>query len=59
MGGRDEDYRAVAPDNSYIHVDNFDGPQQLAEHLKLLDNNPLQYNRHFQVRAENIFIIHE
>ena len=53
MGAREEDYRAVAPDNSFIHVDNFDGPQQLAEHLKLLDNNPLQYNRHFQVRGEN------
>ena len=49
MGARDEDYQAVAPDNSYLHVDNFDSPQTLAEHLKQLDNNPLQYNRHFQV----------
>ena len=49
MGARIEDYEAVAPPNSFLHVDSFAGPEQLAEHLKYLDENPREYNKHFQV----------
>ena len=30
MGARPEDYSKVAPFNSYIHVDDFDSPKELA-----------------------------
>ena len=50
MGARIEDYEAVAPPNSFLHVDSFSGPEELAEHLKYLDENPRAYNKHFQVR---------
>ena len=33
MGASEEEYRRAAPHNSFIHVDQFKGPQQLAEHL--------------------------
>ena len=49
MGARVEDYQAVAPPNSFLHVDSFAGPEELAEHLKYLDENPRDYNKHFQV----------
>ena len=53
MGARVEDYKAVAPKNSFLHVDNFASPKELAEHLKLLDQNSALYNRHFQVYPIN------
>lgn len=51
MGGADpSDYAAVAPPNSYIHVDSFKSPQKLAEYLKLLDKNDTLYNEYFNWR---------
>lgn len=47
MGARPEDYAAVAPPHSYIHVDEFASPQQLAEYLHKLDNDPDLYNSYF------------
>ena len=47
MGARPEDYKAVAPLNSFLHVDNFAGPQRLAEHLTFLHENKEEYNKHF------------
>ena len=47
MGARREEYAAVAPPHSFIHVDDFDSPSQLAEYLHLLDNNQHLYNRYF------------
>ena len=49
MGARAADYKAVAPENSFLHVDNFSSPEKLAEHLKHLDQNPALYNKYFQV----------
>ena len=51
MGARPEDYEKVAPNNSYIHVDEFKGPKELAEYLHLLDNDDDLYNQYFQVRC--------
>ena len=31
MGASEEEYRRAAPHNSFIHVDQFEGPEQLAE----------------------------
>ena len=47
MGARPEDYQKVAPPHSYIHVDDFDSPQQLAEYLHKLDQNDDLYNEYF------------
>ena len=49
MGSRLEDYEAVAPRNSFLHVDSFSGPEELAEHLTYLHENPSSYNKFFQV----------
>lgn len=50
MGARPEDYANVAPYNSYIHVDQFKGPEELAEYLHELDKDDVKYNQYFQVR---------
>ena len=49
MGARPEDYAKVAPYNSFIHVDQFRGPRQLAEYLLELDRDDQKYNQYFQV----------
>jgi len=50
MGARPRDYAKVAPPHSYIHVDNFAGPQELAKYLHLLSNNDTKYEEYFQWR---------
>ena len=51
MGARPADYARAAPLMSYIHVDQFTGPQQLAEFLHKLDRDDAAYNQYFQVRV--------
>ena len=51
MGARLEDYTALAPPNSFIHVDQFSGPAQLARFLHKLDQDEELYNEYFQVRG--------
>lgn len=48
MGARPADYAAVAPEHSYIHVDEFESPRELAEYLFVLDRNDDLYNTYFQ-----------
>ena len=48
MGARLEEYEAVAPHNSFIHVDQFKGPRELAEYLDQLDQDDDLYNEYFQ-----------
>lgn len=50
MGARPQDYENVAPYKSYIHVDEFKGPKDLAQYLILLDNDDDLYNQYFQVK---------
>jgi len=40
LGAPMSDYERLAPPNSFIHVDNFTSPCELAEYLKYLDKNP-------------------
>ena len=49
MGAREEDYQRAAPYKSYLHVDQFEDPQQLAKFLHQLDQNDDLYNQYFQV----------
>ena len=48
MGARKEDYEKRAPHKSFIHVDDFAGPAELAEYLKKLDNDDELYNSYFK-----------
>jgi len=48
MGARKEDYEKSSPFKSFIHVDDFSGPDELAEYLKKLDNDDDLYNSYFQ-----------
>ncbi len=54
MGARPEDYLRSSPDHSYIHVDDFDSPKELADHLRRLDQDDKLYNEYFKwkVRAK-------
>ncbi len=47
MGARKEDYALVAPPMSFIHVDDFDSPKELALYLLKLDQNDELYNQYF------------
>ena len=54
MGASEAEYTRVAPHNSFIHVDQFRGPEQLAEHLHMLDRDKEKYNEYFKVILINI-----
>merc|ERR1719461_2808665 len=48
MGASREDYEKRSPHKSFIHVDDFAGPADLAEYLKKLDGDDDLYNSYFQ-----------
>ena len=48
MGARPEDYAALAPTGSYIHVRSFSSPRELAQYLKELAADPKLYNKYFE-----------
>ena len=56
MGARPADYARAAPHMSYIHVDQFTGPQQLAEFLHKLDKDDAAYNEYFLWKGTGEFI---
>ena len=49
MGARPGDYARAAPHQSYIHVDQFSEPKDIAESLLELDRNDKEYNKYFEV----------
>uniref|UniRef100_A0A131Z001 Fucosyltransferase n=1 Tax=Rhipicephalus appendiculatus TaxID=34631 RepID=A0A131Z001_RHIAP len=56
MGASREEYRAAAPYNSYIHVDDFASPKELAEYLRLLSSNRSLYNEYFEWKGTGEFV---
>lgn len=56
LGARPEDYEASAPYRSYIHVDEFASPKELAEYLTILDKNDDLYNSYFKWKGTGEFI---
>lgn len=48
MGAAPEDYARAAPYHSFIHVDEFETPKDLAEYLHKLDNDDTLYNEYFR-----------
>ncbi|XP_068619657.1 glycoprotein 3-alpha-L-fucosyltransferase A [Battus philenor] len=56
MGARPVEYAAVAPHNSYIHVEEFAGPEELATYLHRLDEDDTLYNSYFKWKGTGEFI---
>jgi len=50
MGAGRRDYEDAAPPYSFIHVDDFSSPRQLADYLHLLAANDTLYNEYFHWR---------
>ena len=50
MGASPEEYTRLAPQHSFLHVDQFKGPKELAEYLLELDRDEDKYNEYFQVQ---------
>ncbi|ODM96981.1 Alpha-(1,3)-fucosyltransferase C [Orchesella cincta] len=46
------DYDLIAPPNSFINVDSFQSPKQLAEFLKNLNENAEEYKKYFEWRIK-------
>merc|ERR1712037_517425 len=52
LGGLEEgDYLKLAPPNSYLHVDHFQGPEHLAAQVKYLIETPEEYNKYHAWRS--------
>ena len=47
MGGS-KNYKKIAPPNSYIDIDDYKSPQDLAKYLKYLDKNDKEYLKYFE-----------
>ena len=56
MGPTYEEYIRVAPPNSFIHVDNFTSPEQLATFMTYLDKNNDAYNKYFEWKDMGGFV---
>ena len=56
MGARPDDYKRLAPPQSYIHVDDFESPKELAEYLLELDKDDHRYNSYFLWKGSGTFI---
>lgn len=56
MGAHPDDYRRVAPKYSYIHVDDFPSPRDLADYLNQLDSDDDLYNAYFRWKGTGEFI---
>ena len=57
MGARPIDYERHFPPGSYIHVDDFRTPKDLADYLHLLDQNDTQYNAYFAWKDQYVPIV--
>lgn len=60
MGAPPEEYKQKAPYKSYIHVEDFLSPKELAAYLHELDQDDELYNSYFQWKGtgEVIFVPH-
>ncbi|XP_052212476.1 glycoprotein 3-alpha-L-fucosyltransferase A-like [Dreissena polymorpha] len=56
MGGAPEDYARASPPHSFIHVDDFQSPEELAKYLRMLDENDDLYNAYFRWKGTGSFI---
>jgi len=53
LGGKSQrDYLKFLPPHSYINVEDFESPKDLAEYLKFLDEDAKEYNKYHQWRKD-------
>ncbi|KAI8510689.1 Alpha-(1,3)-fucosyltransferase 7 [Branchiostoma belcheri] len=52
LGAPKADYEKFAPPGSFIHVDDFETPKDLADYLKILDKDKNMYNQYFRWRTQ-------
>ena len=50
-GGGSEAYKSVLPPNSYIDMERFNSPKEVAEYLKLLQSNDTLYQQYFKWKS--------
>lgn len=55
LGAHPSDYNDAAPPNSFVHVDDFSSPKELAEYLITLDKNDTLYNEYFAWKGTGTF----
>jgi hypothetical protein len=53
MGALENDYKRIAPKQSYIHIDQYKTPENLAKYLNYLIDNPEKYLRYLQWREHS------
>jgi len=56
MGAHPDDYARSSPPNSYIHVDDFESPKELAKFLKQVYNDKSRYQSYLKWKQEGRFI---
>lgn len=57
MGTSRRDYELLAPKKSFIHVDDFNSPKDLAEYLYKLDGDDELYNEYFKWKSTERVIV--
>ncbi|VDN10205.1 unnamed protein product [Dibothriocephalus latus] len=57
MGAPRDDYCALAPPNSFINVDDFSSPAELADYLHWLDTNDNAYASYFAWKAHGKVVV--
>ncbi|XP_033738673.1 glycoprotein 3-alpha-L-fucosyltransferase A-like [Pecten maximus] len=56
LGASKATYQSILPTGSFIHVEDFRSPEELAQHLHRLDKNDTMYNEYFRWREQGEFI---
>lgn len=51
MGARKSTYELLGPPGAFIHIDDFDGPEDLANYLNEIDAKDNLYNQYFRYTA--------
>ena len=58
MGARPDDYATALPPHSFIHVDDFRSPRELADYLLELDADDARYNEYFRWKSDWVLAGH-
>ncbi|KAI1301777.1 Glycoprotein 3-alpha-L-fucosyltransferase A [Halotydeus destructor] len=56
MGATKQDYVRASPPNSFIHVDDFASPRELASYLDKLDHDDGEYRKYLQWKGTGEFV---
>lgn len=56
MGAHPDDYEKVLPPNSYIHIDNFASPKEVADYMRKVASNRTLYNSYFRWKSTGEFV---